>query len=188
MFLQLKKAFHMDKPVIIELLGGTLDTIADRNKYDKMEYKAKARNRGENYPVKEDGGYLIRTNQDFDFVMSEALYKHISLYDKGAIIKVTMKSTVDQSNKAGFVWEVQPTKKIKQPDTFRPNNDLAIKWGMAFNNATKLVSNIKTTDSVSFIEDKVKMIEEIMPDMFKIACSMPEEPTKEKEDDDDLPF
>ena len=63
---------------------------------------------------------------------------------------------------------------------------MAIKWGMAFNNATKLLSKIKTTDSVSFIEDKVKMIEEIMPDMFRIACSMPDE--VQKKDDDDLPF
>ena len=57
---------------------------------------------------------------------------------------------------------------------------------MAFNNATRLVTNIKTTDSVSFIEDKVKMIEEIMPDMFRIACNMPDE--VQKKYDDDLPF
>ena len=186
MFLHLKKKYHMNKPVKLKLLSDTLDIKSEINQYNNMQYTAKAKNIGEDYPQKEKGGYLIRSGQEFDFVMSEALYKNISIYEKNANVMVLMKETNSEKNKAGFVWEVKPCSEVKSDPV--DNRDSAIKWGMAFNNATRLVSNIKTTDSVSFIEDKVKMIEEIMPDMFRIACSMPEEPTKEKENDDDLPF
>ena len=64
---------------------------------------------------------------------------------------------------------------IKKPQ----NTDLAIKWGMAFNNATRLVGSTLGEDS---LDDAVKAIDRIMPEMFRIACSMPNEP----KDDDKL--
>jgi len=67
------------------------------------------------------------------------------------------------------------------------DTDQAIKWGMAFNNATRLVANISDITP----KQKITLIEEIMPEMFKIACSMPIpiEPNTESDDDsDDLPF
>ena len=64
---------------------------------------------------------------------------------------------------------------IKKPQ----NTDLAIKWGMAFNNATRLVGSTLVEDS---LDDAVKAIDRIMPEMFRIACSMPNEP----KDDDKL--
>ena len=66
---------------------------------------------------------------------------------------------------------------IKKPQ----NTDLAIKWGMAFNNATRLVANISDITP----GQKVILIEEIINDLYSIACSMPES-TQEK--DNDLPF
>ena len=66
---------------------------------------------------------------------------------------------------------------IKKPQ----NTDLAIKWGMAFNNATRLVANISDITP----GQKVILIEEIINDLYRIACSMPES-TQEK--DNDLPF
>ena len=60
---------------------------------------------------------------------------------------------------------------------------------MAFNNATRLVANLSTNETVA---SKVELLEKIMPDMFRIACSMPEEPIKQEikkeEEEDDLPF
>ena len=163
------------------------DIVAERNQYDNMQYTAKAKNIGKNYPQKEESGYLIRSNQEFDFVMSEALYKHISLYDKNSNITVLMKKTDSDQNKAGFVWEVKPAEINKPENKF--DNGLAIKWGMAFNNSTRLVSEFDWS-----CDEKIKVIKEIMPQMFDIACGMPEKPKKEepkkveKKDEDDLPF
>ena len=179
----------MDKPVNIKLLSDMHDIVAERNQYDNMQYTAKAKNIGKDYPQKEEGGYLIRSNQEFDFVMSEALYKHISLYDKNSNIMVVMKKTGSDQNKAGFVWEVKPAEINKPENKF--DNGLAIKWGMAFNNATRLVSSIPL-HSDETPQDRVNLIKDLTPKMFEIACSMPEEPKKEEpkkeEAEDDLSF
>jgi hypothetical protein len=65
------------------------------------------------------------------------------------------------------------------------NTDLAIKWGMAFNNATRLVSSIPLHSDEGDVQSRVKVIESIMPEMFKIACSMPE---LKQVNENDLPF
>ena len=185
MFLHLKKKYHMNKPVKLKLLSDMFDIKAERNQYDNMQYTAKAKNIGVDYPQKEKGGYLIRGGQEFDFVMSEALYKNISVYEKNANIMVLMKETNSEKNKAGFVWEVKPCSEVHSAPM--DNRDSAIKWGMAFNNATRLVSEFDWS-----CDEKIKVIKEIMPQMFDIACGMPEKPKKEEpkkvEGDDDLPF
>ena len=202
-FLKLKKAFHMDEPLKIQILVDSLEEIAERNDYDNMEYKYMVKNIGEAYPTKEPDSYKLNKNQEFDFVASEALYKHMSLYDKDDFIQITMKS--NKESKAGFVWDVQPTKPSNGKPVSNADTSLEIKWGMAFNNATRLVA-----DNNLKVKQKVELIEKIMPEMFKIACSMPS-PIKEdskvvtadniqevideslnkqakKEDEDDLPF
>mgnify|MGYP003123124587 CR=1 FL=1 len=63
----------------------------------------------------------------------------------------------------------------------KDNKDSQIKWGMAFNNATRIVANISDITP----GQKVILIEEIINDLYKIACSMPGEKSK---DDNDLPF
>ena len=50
MFLHLKKKYHMNKPVKIKLLSDTFDIKAERNQYDNMQYTAKTKNVGEDYP------------------------------------------------------------------------------------------------------------------------------------------
>jgi hypothetical protein len=70
---------------------------------------------------------------------------------------------------------------IKKPQ----NTDLAIKWGMAFNNATRLVASIPLHSDEGDVQGRVKVIESIMPEMFRIACSMPE---SMQEKANDLPF
>ena len=54
---------------------------------------------------------------------------------------------------------------------------MAIKWGMAFNNATRLVAHMDATPS-----EKTSIIKEVMPIMFDIACSMP------NDEEVELPF
>ena len=180
-FLKLKKAYHMDKPLSIQLLTAPLDVVAEMNDFDTMEYKFKAKNVGSDFETKEKGSFSIRNNQEFDFVISEALYKSVSLYDKDSIIKILMKKT--EESKAGFVWDVKPMSADSVVQESKTNSDtsLQIKWGMAFNNATRLVANIPDVTP----GQKALLIENIMPEMFKIACSMP---TTSETDNDDVPF
>ena len=67
-FLKLKKAFHMDEPLKIQILVDSLEVIAERNDYDNMEYKYKVKNIGEAYPTKEPDSYKLNKNQEFDFM------------------------------------------------------------------------------------------------------------------------
>ena len=69
---------------------------------------------------------------------------------------------------------------IKKPQ----NTDLAIKWGMAFNNATKLVC----TDHDLKPARKADLIQELMPKMFEIARGLDAVLEQEQKNDDDLPF
>ena len=89
------------------------------------------------------------------------------------IVDIVGKSSVSSSKKQSY-----------QND----DKDMSIKWGMAFNNSTRLVANMKDITP----EQKVMLIKNIMPEMFEVACSMPsnqvvEEPAAQEEDDD-LPF
>mgnify|MGYP007073376936 CR=1 FL=1 len=63
----------------------------------------------------------------------------------------------------------------------KDNKDSQIKWDIAFNNATRIIANISDITPVQ----KVILIEEIINDLYKIACSMPGE---KSEDNNDLPF
>ena len=65
------------------------------------------------------------------------------------------------------------------------DKDVNIKWGMAFNNATRLVSSIPLHSDEGDIQARVKLIAAIMPEMFKIACSMP---NAKSLDQGDVPF
>jgi hypothetical protein len=177
-FLKLKKAYHMDKPLSIQLLTAPLDVVAEMNDFDTMEYKFKAKNVGSDFETKEKGSFAIRNNQEFDFVISEALYKSVSLYDKDSIIKILMKKT--EESKAGFIWDVKPMSADNVVQESKTNSDtsLEIKWGMAFNNATRLVMSEHEFDGD--VAKRVELIEKIMPRMFKIACSMPKHNPEEE--------
>lgn len=190
-FLFLRKAHHINKPLNFQLMVEPIDITVERNEmYDKLEYKIPAKNAGQPYktaPSKDGKEYTINSGQEFELIASEALYKHLSIYDKNSLITVEMVS----NDKGGVSWDVEPMQKKELVQVNKPNHDLAIKWGMAFNNSTKLVASEKLHEETD-INDKVKLVEMIMPKMFEIACSMPEEPKKEEskkeEVKDDLPF
>ena len=111
------------------------------------------------------------------YFASEKAHEMLQHYSKGDTVKIEHKPTGEGRS----MYVVSPTE--EKPTSKPASNDQAIKWGMAFNNATKLVSNISPNAPIA---DKVELIEKIMPDMFRIACSMPDEEQKKK--DDDLPF
>ena len=111
------------------------------------------------------------------YFASEKAHEMLQHYSKGDTVKIEHKPTGEGRS----MYVVSPTK--AKPKSKPASNDQAIKWGMAFNNATRLVSNLSTNETVA---SKVELVEKIMPDMFRIACSMPDEDQKKK--DDDLPF
>ncbi len=113
------------------------------------------------------------------YFASEKAHEMLQHYSKGDTVKIEHKPTGEGRS----MYVVSPTE--EKPTSKPASNDQAIKWGMAFNNATRLVASEKLHQETD-VNDKVKLIEMIMPDMFRIACNMPDE--VKKEDDDDLPF
>ena len=113
--------------------------------------------------------------QEYSYFASEKAHEMLQHYNKGDEVEIHHKPLADGKS----VYEVSPlngaTPKAK---TVKTDTDMSIKWGMAFNNATRLVANNNET-----VSQKVKLIEKIMPEMFKIACSMPSET-----DNDNDPF
>ena len=113
------------------------------------------------------------------YFASEKAHEMLQHYSKGDTVKIEHKPTGEGRS----MYVVSPTK--EKPTSKPASNDMAIKWGMAFNNTTKLVSSFPLhTDET--IQDRVGLIENLLPRMFFIACSMPDEEQKKK--DDDLPF
>ena len=112
--------------------------------------------------------------QEYSYFASEKAHEMLQHYNKGDEVEIHHKPLPNGNT----VYEVSPlngaTPKAKT------DTDMSIKWGMAFNNATRLVANNNET-----VSQKVKLIETIMPEMFKIACSMP---TTSETDNDDVPF
>jgi len=113
------------------------------------------------------------------YFASEKAHEMLQHYSKGDTVKIEHKPTGEGRS----MYVVSPTD--AKPTSKPASNDMAIKWGMAFNNATKLVSSEKLHEEAD-INDKVALVKMIMPKMFEIACSMPDE--VQKKDDDDLPF
>ena len=112
------------------------------------------------------------------YFASEKAHEMLQHYSKGDTVKIEHKPTGEGRS----MYVVSPTE--EKPTSKPASNDIAIKWGMAFNNATRLVASEKLHEETD-VNDKVKLIEMIMPDMFRIACNMPDEVQKK---DDDVPF
>ena len=205
-YLQLKKSTHIDAPFNFQLRANPIEIQGKMNQFDKLEYEIPVTNIGSSYSAEKWGDKEPMTfaqGSNLDFKCSGALYGKLVDFSKGELVSVTMAST-----EKGIKWIVEMSSKewdkpvddggaLAQPYGYNSvkNRDddrsLEIKWGMAFNNATRLVCNVNTDHKA-----KVKMIEQIMPKMFEIACSMkplvsnnvPSEVKKVEEKDDDLPF
>jgi hypothetical protein len=99
-------------------------------------------------------------------------------FEKGDFVNIKHK----RLSNGNTMHEVSPANKLINKKN--NNTDDAIKWGMAFNNATRLVSSVPL-HSDETIEDRVELIKNITPKMFKIACSQPK---LESDDKNDTPF
>jgi hypothetical protein len=194
-FLQLKKQYHSNKPIKIRLeqdpknINGLAKSYNDKT---WLEFRIQAVNIGDSYfaaPYGDKDPFEINTGQSFEFVMSEKLFNKINDYQIDESILIEM-----VNNGEKMFWKVEPTsadtKAVQNSSPVNNNRSLDIKWGMAFNNATRLVSNLNIE-----LSKKVNKIASIMPEMFKIACLMEtsldetqKEEQKEQEKLDDLPF
>tara|TARA_S200002703_G_scaffold67185_1_gene58364 strand:+ start:3080 stop:3688 length:609 start_codon:yes stop_codon:yes gene_type:complete len=202
MFLQLKKSTHIDKTLSVQLRVDPINIKGVMNKFNNLEYELPVTNIGNNYSAEKWGDkepITFKKGDHFNLKVSSALYGKLTDFSKAELVDITMTSTekgVKYNVGASFsVWDKPVhdegvTSKPYGYDSVKSRDDdrsLEIKWGMAFNNATRLFTNSKM-----LYEDKVKAIETIMPKMFEIACGMKSiietETPKIVEDDDDAPF
>ena len=109
---------------------------------------------------------------------SDYLHPQLEKFNKDDVVEISH----NRKDDGGSVYNAKLIGKEEKIKGSSSNTDLAIKWGMAFNNATRLVANISTDEGVA---DKVALIKDITPSMFEIACSMPTQPD---EDPDSLPW
>ena len=83
-FLQIKKDYHLDKPLIVRLDQEPIDVRGEKNRFDNLEFKILATNLGEDYdaaPYGDKEPFTIRKGDQFDLVMSSSLYKKINDYE-----------------------------------------------------------------------------------------------------------
>lgn len=210
MFLQLKKNTHINKTLSVQLRQDPIQVQGKMNNFQKLDYELPVTNIGDNYSAEkwnEKEAITFKKADNFNLKCSSALFNKLVDYSKAELVDITMVAT-----DKGVTYRVAPSiSKWDKPVydegvTSKPygydsvknrDNDrsLEIKWGMAFNNATRLVSSEKLHEETD-INDRVALIKMITPKMFEIACGMkpltdhvlPSEIKKVKENDDDLPF
>lgn len=183
-FLQLNKNYHIDKPIIIKLLEDptAINGVAKEfNGKTFLEFSIEAENIGQEYFTQGKDSYKINAGQKVEFKMSDSLYKKIVNFQQEELVYINMKP---RSN-GGFLYDIKPAigediEKLNKNNGIKDYNDakkffnndhrgLEIKWGMAFNNATKLVAQTTTSTDQ---KDMVGEIKRIIAPMFQIACGM----------------
>jgi len=202
MYLQLKKNTHIDKTLSLQLRQEPSQINGKMNQFNNLEYHIPVINIGDNYTAEKWGDkdpITFKKGDNLELKCSSALYNKLVDYSKGELVDITMIATdrgvTYKVSISEVEWDKPVTDKEYHPD-LQPKSkdiDMNIKWGMAFNNATRLVSNINTDENVA---DKVALIKDIMPKMFEIACGMDalihsdvsSKVDKNTAEDDDLPF
>ena len=202
-FLQLKMSHHIGKTISLQLQENPIAITGKPSGYEgKIEYHLPCVNIGGSYfaaPYKDKEPFEIKTGQAFDFTTSIALYKKLVDFQKGELLDITMNKTEDgirydlQGSNKEWTKTVEDTRSaidkpygynsVKERDITTQDN---IRFGMAFNNATKIACSIPDLDA----DAKVMLVDHIMPRMWEIVNSLDslmEEPVQEVKDDD-LPF
>ena len=200
-FLKLKKDHNIGKPIEVAMLVNGEDVKGEENKWGKLEYKIRCENIGTGYLTAEPGSFMIKQGAEFELQASQPLMSKLLYFSKGETAVIEL---CNNENKPGQVfWKVEPSeekyeKEIKDVETVEQkpygynsvkerdtDRRLDILWGMAFNNATRLVC----TDHDLKPARKAEVIQEILPKMFEIARGLDAVLEQEqKNDDDDLPF
>jgi len=119
---------------------------------------------------------------------STGLHEQLVTYKKGDTVEI--KKEEFEPGRTRFNVIPQEGTLPNQPKPSSSNDtDLNIKWGMAFNNATRVACSIPLHGDET-PDDRIKLIAELTPKMFEIACSMSTtsklESTTSKSDD--VPF
>ncbi len=192
-----------DRSIDVQLQINPVDVDAKENKYNKLEFVMPCKNIGSDYVTAEAGSYTIYNDKTFDLTCSQYLMKKIMPFSKGDCLNIAMVNDgerTDYTVKASGINYDKPPEEIskvkdakygygsvKERDTDRR---LDILWGMAFNNATRLVANTSYGNAIS---DKVSLIKDIMPEMFEIAKGLTavleqEQKEQQEKDENDLPF
>ena len=141
--------------------------------------------------------YKISIGQEFIWTISKALYKEMSYIEGEAKVGVVM--AVSGTTTSWNVDEINDDTNLEELKIFdsstdtshnvehKPENgvdrDIAIKWGMAFNNATRIAAVEEGN-----LKDKVAIIKDLMPEMMMIATGLDEYLKSLESSDDDLPF
>tara|TARA_R110002020_G_scaffold224728_1_gene434595 strand:+ start:856 stop:1491 length:636 start_codon:yes stop_codon:yes gene_type:complete len=209
-FLQLKQKHNIttkdkDRSINVQLQIDPNDVDAKENKYNKLEFIMPCKNIGSDYVTAEAGSYTIYSDKTFDLTCSQYLMKKIMPFSKGDCLNIAMiddGERTDYNVKASNIEYDKPPEEVKTVKESKYGYDsvkerdtdrrLDILWGMAFNNATRLVAAEKLHDEVD-INERVKLIDSIMPKMYEIAKGLTavleqEQKEQKKEDEDDLPF
>ena len=200
-FLKLKKEHNVGKPIEVAILVNGEDVKGEENKWNKLEYKVRCENIGEDYLTAGSGSFAIKQGDEFELQASQPLMSKLLFFSKGETAVIEL---CNNENKPGQVyWKVEPSeekyeKEIKDIETVEQkpygynsvkerdtDRRLDILWGMAFNNATRLAC----TDKELSPAGKTLLIKEIMPEMFKIARGLDAVLEQEqKQDESDIPF
>ena len=101
----------------------------------------------------------------------------MEILEKLNTMKVNTSVKLSSNRGGGYSIDGAVVKKTE----FKPVNEKSdeIKWGMAFNNATRLVMSEHEFDGD--VMKRVELIEKIMPKMYEIAKGMPQ--PKQNEDE-----
>ena len=118
---------------------------------------------------------------EMSYFASANAHKTLKDCDKGDVINIrhTPRSAGGTMYLVDVVGKANLKNKNKSSDT-----DLAIKWGMAFNNATRIAASAK----VEHPSETIVVIKNLMPEMMKIANGLEEYLKSQESEDDDTPF
>ena len=84
-FLQLKKQHHLNNPIVLELLQDPASVVGEARQFDGktyLDFSIEAKNKGLAIPTQGEESYKINPDNEFDFKMSETLYKKINDFQK----------------------------------------------------------------------------------------------------------
>ena len=118
---------------------------------------------------------------EMSYFASANAHKTLKDCDKGDVINIrhTPRGAGGTMYLVDVVGKANLKNKNKSSDT-----ELAIKWGMAFNNATRIAASAK----VDHPNENVTIIKNLMPEMMKIANGLEEYLKSQEPEDDDTPF
>ena len=204
-FLQLKQKYNMstesnDRSINVQLQIEPNDVEGVTNKYNKFEFMLPCKNIGSDYVTAEAGSYTIYNEMAFDLKCTQHLMKKMVRFSKGDCVNIKMYNDGDKTDYIVNPSEVDYDKPVEETSTVKEtkygygsvkerdtDKRLDILWGMAFNNATRLVANISDLTPA----EKAKHVEKIMPEMFNIAKGLDDvlmQEQKQEDNNDDLPF